>query len=157
MIWSLRRYLVELVLLANAVAFSVLLAELAILGHSDGIQRVAPVAASTGVVLSLAALFLRGPARYATAAAFVVLSAAGLIGVAQHLGESGDDDDESEQAQVRSRADEDDDEEDGDEEDDDDDPPLLAPLALSGSAMLGVLASLAGVPGRDETRRERRL
>lgn len=164
MVWTIRRYLVELVLLANTAAFGMLLAELLILEHTDGIQLVAPVSAATGLVLSLVALAVRGPARMAVAAAFVILAGSGLIGVTQHFSERdggisfglvsraaaqsdrGDDDRSGQR-----------DDDDDDNEDEDDDPPPLAPLALSGSAILCALASLAGVPGRDAVREQRRL
>lgn len=166
MTWFARRYVVELVLMANAGAFAVLLAELLIIGHTDGIQLVAPVSASTGLVLSLIAIVLRGPARYATAAAFLILSGAGLIGVTRHYLEREDGLSVSAlvaTARAQSGSNDDNDNSgrgsDGNDDDDDDDsePPPLAPLALSGSAMLGALASLAGVPGRDAVREQRRL
>jgi len=165
--WTIRRYLVELVLLANAGAFAVLLAELFILEHTDGFQLVAPVSAATGLVLSLVAIVVRGPARMAVAAAFVILAGSGLIGVTRHFSERdgglsfalvstaaaqpGSDDDDDDRSGRRGGDDDDDD------DDDDEDPPPLAPLALSGSAMLGALASLAGVPARDAVREQRRL
>jgi len=161
-VWTIRRYLVELVLLANTAAFGMLLAELLILEHTDGIQLVAPVSAATGLVLSLVAIAVRGPARMAVAAAFVILAGSGLIGVTQHFSERDGGISFGLVSSAAAQSDRGNDDrsgqrDDDDDEDEDDDPPPLAPLALSGSAILCALASLAGVPGRDAVREQRRL
>lgn len=144
---SLQRYLPELVLLASAGAFAVLLAELIILDHFEGVQNIAPAAATAGIVLCVLAVVLRGRGAVVVAALFALIALAGVIGVYRHLDEregslslsivttafahDGDDHDE------------DDDHDHDDDEDHDHEPPPLAPLGLSGSAMLSALAALA--------------
>lgn len=139
-------YLPQVVLLANAVAFGLLLAELLITEHTDGIQIVAPATAFVGIVLCLVALALPSRLRTIPAVLLVALSVSGIIGFVQHM--EGEEDEGS--GAIQSRSDEDDDEADErDEDGEDDDPPPLAPLGLSGTALLGAIAALATPSRRD--------
>ncbi len=135
-------YLPQLILLANAGAFAVLLAELIILEHTDGIQRLAPATAAVGIALCVFAAVLPARLRVAPAAVLLALSVTGLIGFAQHLDEQEDglggifqsDDDDDDDNSGRGNRDDD---------DDDDEPPPLAPLGLSGTALLSAIAAMA--------------
>lgn len=138
-------HLPELVLLANAGAFSVLLLELLLLGHTDGIQRVAPVTAASGAFLCMFAVITPRRLRVAPAVFLLLLSGAGFVGFARHLDERdaslfsvstvrGDDDDDGDNSGSG-----------GDDDDDDDaEPPPLAPLGLTGTAGLSAIAAFAG-------------
>ena len=139
---TLQRYLPQLVLLASAGAFAVLLAELIILEHTEGVQRIAPAAATVGIVLCVLAVLLRGRGAAVFAALFAVIALAGVIGVYRHL----DEREGSLSLTLVPTAlahDDDDEERDDDDDDHEHEPPPLAPLGLSGNAMLAALAALA--------------
>lgn len=145
-------------LLANAGAFAVLLAELIILEHADGIQLIAPSIAAAGMVLCLAVVLLRGRLALPIAVLFVVLSFGGVFGFFRHLDEREDGlsllavpvaearDQAHPGGPLAINRDNDDDRDD----DDDDDPPPLAPLGLTGTAMLSALAAIAIRPARTD-------
>ncbi len=141
-------YLPQLILLANAGAFAVLLAELLIMDHTDGIQRLAPLTAALGIALCTVAIFLPARARFVPAVLLVVLSGAGLIGFIRHMDEREDgfsglfqSSDDRDDNSGRGNSD------DRDRDDDDDEePPPLAPLGLSGTALLSAIAAFAGTP-----------
>lgn len=137
----LRHHFPALVLLANAGAFAVLLAELAILDHFDGFQLVAPVAALTGLVACLLAVVLPSRLPLLMVVPLALVALAGLVGVYRHLDER--DADLPLLTAPAALAHDDGDDKDEDEDDDEHEPPPLAPLGLSGSAMLGVLAATA--------------
>lgn len=148
-------FLPQIILAANAGAFAVLLAELIILEHWDGIQRVAPVTAAAGIVLCCAAIVIPARMRIVPGVLLLALSAAGLVGFTQHMDErdggfgslfSSDDDDDDNSGRGNSR------DRDRDDADDDDDaePPPLAPLGLSGTALLSAIAALSAAPTRRE-------
>lgn len=151
-------YLPELILIANAGAFAVLLAELLIMEHTDGIQRVAPATAAIGMGLCVVAVVLPARLRLAPAILLAALSLTGIIGFAQHMDErddgfaglfqSNEDDDDRDDNSGRGNRDDDRDRDD-DDDDDDEEPPPLAPLGLSGTALLSAIAAFAG-PGRGE-------
>ena len=73
-----------LIVLLIAGGFAVIVAELIWTNHTDGIQLVGMIAAVAGVVLGLAALFVKGTGRLVVAALFLVLSVSGIIGVVEH-------------------------------------------------------------------------
>jgi hypothetical protein len=75
-------YLIIMLLIAGG--FVTLLAELLWTDHTRGIQMVAVYAGIAGIVLGLAAIFLKGGARLAVAGLFLALSITGLIGVWEH-------------------------------------------------------------------------
>lgn len=143
-----------LMLLLIAGGFAVIVAELAWTNHTDGIQMIGMIAAVGGVVLGLAALFVKGTARLIVAALFLGLSVAGIVGVVEHSEAIGGDEGERAIQQNRSvdyqlvsyRLDEGEEgegEEDGEQgeagesgESEESVPPL-APLGLSGLALMG--------------------
>jgi hypothetical protein len=150
-------HLPQLILLANAGAFAVLLAELLITDHTDGSQLIAPVAAAIGIALCGIAAVLPPRLRLAPAAFLVVLSISGVVGFYQHMDEwdgglsglfqSSDDDDDDDDDRNSGRGSGD--EEDEDDDDDDAETPPLAPLGISGTALLSALAAFA-VPRRED-------
>lgn len=148
-----QRQFPRLVLVGLALGFAVLLAELLITNHTDGIQLIAPVSSAVGIALSLAALMLRRRG-VLLAVLFGLLTVTGLVGVFEHNEErfggeasrpnttsvrqvsarfaaQGNDEDEANEApSFRERGE-------GERT------PPLAPLSLSGLALLGALATLA--------------
>lgn len=161
-----RRHLSALLLLSLAGGFIVLLAELLITNHVDGIQNVAVIAAAVGAVAVLAGLFVKGTIRHLVVLLLLVLTLTGLVGTWQHF-ESNRDDEASrptplaaveqggyqtiaarsgavertpqqEAQENETRA--------GDREGERGDkgaPPPLAPLSLSGLTLMGALVLLA--------------
>jgi len=153
---NVRRMLQEnyftVMMLLLAGGFAMLLVELFMLDHTDGIQLVAVAASLSGLVLTLAALFVRGRAATTVAALLLVLSATGLFGAYEHLvnreGESANAQrlvqpgnqpiayyqDEETPAEGEAAG----------------PPPPLAPLSLAG---LGVVAAatMLGAPRKDQT------
>ena len=77
-----KMYLLIMLLLAGG--FVVLLAELLLTDHTQGIQMVAVLASVAGILLGLAALFFKGTGRLAVAALFLALSITGIVGVWEH-------------------------------------------------------------------------
>lgn len=140
-------YLPQIILLANAVAFALLLAELLITEHTDGTQLVAPATAVAGILLCLVALAIPVRLRIVPAILLVALSVTGIIGFVQHM--EGEEDEDSRAVQANSDDDDDEADERDDDDDDEEDPPPLAPLGLSGTALLGAIAALAA-PSRRE-------
>jgi len=133
MIETLRRRFPEVVLLWTAVSFLVLFFELVITRHTEELQMVGTVAALIGAIAALLAL---GPPllRRLAVVVLALVALAGLVGTAAHwkegLESSGyayeyDDDDYYEYKDGESK------------------PPPLAPLGLSGTALLGILAAFA--------------
>ncbi len=155
-----RSNLVLVLLLLTAGGFVMLLAELLLVNHTDGIQFVAVVASAVGLALALLGLLARRGLRLALAAAFLALSITGLIGTYEHL-EEGSEGGEAWRAApvavrsgyqtIANRLDEDDGErgEGGERgetgERGEGTPPPLAPLSLAGLSMLGAV-SLAAKP-----------
>lgn len=145
-----RAHFPDLVLLGAAAGFLLLTAELVLTEHSDGLQAVAILAGITGALLCLGGLLVRQRwARLLAAAALVLLSAVGPLGVFLHLGG------EVEAAAVERTApaglsvyNDEDDEGEKEEEEDEEGVPPLAPLSLSGLALLGASAIMAR--GEDE-------
>lgn len=152
---SLRRvvqqYFYTILLLMAAGGFVMLVIELLITNHTDGIQLAGVIASAIGLILAVAALFLTSlQARNILAILFIVLSVSGLIGVLQHFNARGE---EGETAlnvagaasyQPVSLRSEDDDENPGEARGDESEavPPPLAPLGLSGLALLGAITLL---------------
>ncbi|GLV48885.1 hypothetical protein TJA_19880 [Thermus sp. LT1-2-5] len=132
----------DLVALLVAMGFFLTLLELLLLGHTEGIQLLAPMVAGLGVLL--AALGLLSPSlRMGAAVALLLLGGAGLLGLVEHMeeglpgealrpgtlvlvDEEGEYGGEGEQTEAS--------------------PPPLAPLSLSGLALLGALALYAKEP-----------
>ncbi|HAJ35922.1 MAG TPA: hypothetical protein DCL15_09535 [Chloroflexi bacterium] len=80
-----RRQLVNILLLFLVGAFVMLLAELLLTNHVDGIQNVAVIASIVGAVAALAGLFVKGTLRHLVVLVMVVLSLSGLLGAWEHL------------------------------------------------------------------------
>lgn len=148
-----------LFMLMLAAGFAILLAELLLTNHTDGIQLVAVVAAVAGLIFILAGLFVRGRAATVVAVLLLLLSVTGLIGTFEHLEEGGgegerasvprveavgnqqvslrlDDDEENEGAE---RAGGEQEAREGEEGESEGNPPPLAPLSLAGLSMMGAL------------------
>jgi hypothetical protein len=139
----------NLMLLLLAGGFAMLLAELLILEHTDGIQLVGVAASVIGLILVLAALFVHGRAATMLAAALVVLSATGLVGTYQHLANR-----EGESAKIQRQQEyqavayfEDNEESTGEAESES--PPPLAPLSLAGLSIVAA-ATMVGAPRKEE-------
>ena len=158
---SARRYLPEWTLLAVGLGFVVLLAELLMTGHTKGSQAIGVAAALLGVALAAAGLVGPGRARVWVGVLMLVLSVSGLVGMAEHAETRAEGasrrafaerfgPDERELLQTfgtrggpevgragreplrRRRA----------------EPPPLAPLSLSGLALIGAAATFAREPDK---------
>jgi hypothetical protein len=147
-----------IVMLLLVGGFAILLAELLMLGHTDGVQLVGVGATVAGLILTLAALFVRERAAMAVAVMLVLLSVTGLIGVREHLEQREADGAERaaiqqpQQAAFREIAYTQDDDDapkatapdgnarpDGDRDDNGGTPPPLAPLSLAGLSIMGAV------------------
>ena len=149
-----------LLMLMLAGGFAMLLAELLWTEHTDGIQLVGAIASVVGLVLTLAALVVRGRAAMTLAVLLLLLSVTGLIGTFEHLEEGGEARGEAQRVGVAVNqqiafTDDDDDraaatQEGGEREGEEGEavPPPLAPLSLAGLSIFGVLAIL-GAPRKE--------
>jgi len=133
---AIQKYFYAVLMMLLAGGFAILLAELLITQHTDGIQLVAVVAASVGLLLVLAAFFVSGRSATTVAVLLLLLSVTGLLGTVQHL-TSGDGDGERAIIQrfetggyqpIAFALDDD-----GDKAT----PPPLAPLSLAGLSLMG--------------------
>ncbi len=150
----LGKHFTNLILAFTAGGFAFLLAELLLERHWEGSQLIAPVAASLGLILALVSL--AGQRSVAVIALFLLLSVSGLFGTFQHFEERTEPNEEpSEQATVRvipiadvtttaPRAAPDGEFSGSPEGRGGGGPPWLAPLSLSGLALLGAAATLTG-------------
>jgi len=120
----LRERFPELVLLWSALSFFVLLLELLLVGHTEEAQLVGILAAGLGVLASLLALG-GGALRKAALLLLFFVGLAGLLGTFVHFEEGWEEAYEYEYEDEESR------------------PPPLAPLGLTGTALLAALAALA--------------
>lgn len=80
-----RRNLITILLLLLLGGFAMLLAELLITNHVDGIQNVANVASLVGAVAILLGFFAKGTFRHLLVLLLLVLSLSGLLGAWEHL------------------------------------------------------------------------
>lgn len=156
----LSRHFITLILAFTAGGFVFLLAELLLESHWEGTQLIALVAAALGTVLTL--FSLAGQKGVALVAVFLVLSVSGLFGTFQHFeartepgegppnGAAVNAVEVAETVAPPTTA--------GPEGDTDGPPregrggggpPWLAPLSLSGLALLGAVATLAGGARRE--------
>ena len=145
-----QRHLTKLLLGMLAGGFAILLAELLLTAHVDGIQLVAVVASVTGLILTVAAMFVSGRAGITVAALLLVLSVTGLVGAYEHFEErSGEE--AAVPAYVAStpanqvinlRAQDDDDRPARGEEGPEGAPPPLAPLSLSGLSLMAAIVTV---------------
>ncbi len=123
----------ELVALFVAVGFFLTGVELLLMDHTEGIQILAPLTAFAGALLVGLGLLLR---RWGFALALFLLAPLGLFGFWQHL-------EEGLEAGVPGTYRWVDEEGEAWEEDGKNAPPPLAPLSLSGLALLGALGLYA--------------
>jgi len=80
-----RRNLITILLLLLLGGFAMLLVELLITNHVDGIQNVANVASLVGAVAILLGFFAKGTFRHLIVLLLLVLSLSGLLGAWEHL------------------------------------------------------------------------
>lgn len=148
-----RRNLVTLLLLLLLGGFGMLLGELLITNHVDGIQRVAVIASVVGALALLAGFFVRGMMRHLVVLLLLVLTLSGLLGAWEHLEEgsreasvpktlasadSAGHQAIADRASTTERTPQQDEREGGEGS-----PPPLAPLSLSGLALMGAVVLLA--------------
>lgn len=155
-----RKYMTTLLLLFLAAGFAVIVAELTLSKHYEGVQLVGLISAIVGLVVALWGLIAKGGTRIALAWVMVVLALAGVVGVFEH-NESGGEEaarpaaiaaagtntnislgtpgvaQDSDDAPVPAGA--------GAQTSSDSEtkPPPLAPLGLSGLALMGAVVLLA--------------
>ncbi len=147
----IRKNFPEVVLAGAAGGFLMILAELIITDHLDGIQLVAVVASVIGLVVSAAGFLLRGAASRAGAILLVLLSISGLVGAFEHYEEGQEEATATQHGLAVGQeyryidSDKEDEESVSGEEGEEGEavPPPLAPLSLSGLALLGAMAMLA--------------
>lgn len=84
LVQMIRGRVFTLLLVMLAVGFAILMLELVLTGHTEGIQLVGVIASLLGAILVGGALFVSAKVRMWIAGALVVLSLSGLTGVAQH-------------------------------------------------------------------------
>lgn len=141
---NLRKNAHLLLSLFVAAGFAFLLAELLILNHTSGPRLIGVVTCVLGVIFSLVALAPNARVRQILAILFVLLALAGLFGANAHQGARGfrrqgvasapATEDRTIRRALNSFGNL---------------PPTLAPLALSGLAMLGAAVTLAASAKRD--------
>lgn len=147
----------QILMLLLAGGGLMVLVELLWTGHTDGLQLVGVVASAVMVVLAIAGLFVRGTLRITLAVLFVLLSITGLVGVLEHNEEGGEEEADV-PALVIGRADagmmpisyrsealqQEDEEGEAAEagEGGESTPPPLAPLSLSGLALMSAVVLL---------------
>ena len=160
----IRRNLFNILLALLLGGFGMLLAELLMTNHVDGIQNVANVASLVGGIAIFLGFFAKGMFRHLLALLLLVLSLSGLLGAWEHQeGRIGEEarmpaamTARSEEFRtISSRADvdavrtlqqaddEEEEREDGRREGGEGAPPPLAPLSLSGLAIMGAVILLA--------------
>ena len=142
-----------LIMLLIAGGFATIVAELVWTNHTDGIQRVGVIASIVGVLLGLAALFVRGNARLVVAGLFLVLSISGLMGVFQHTeARSGEEEAyrlaapggyQPASYRLQEEDEEGEEGEGGEAGESGEAVPPLAPLGLSGLALMGVVVTVS--------------
>lgn len=154
-----RRNLVTLLLLLLLGGFGMLLGELLITNHVDGIQRVAVIASVVGAVALLAGFFARGMLRHLVVLLLLVLTLSGLLGAWEHLEEGSREASVpatlaaadsagyqpiADRTSTTERAPQQENEQnEGGREGGEGSPPPLAPLSLSGLALMGAVVLLA--------------
>lgn len=138
-----RQRLPQWTLAGVTLGFIVILAELALTGHTQGAQGVGVLASLGGIALTLAALWLPSHRLRAVVVLLAILSLSGLAGVALHA-------EERAEGAAKSRAEWATIEETYEGRSGEAEaqrpgaggPPPLAPLSLSGLGLLGALATL---------------
>jgi hypothetical protein len=161
----IQQHFYTLLMLMLAGGFALLVAELLLTEHTDGIQLVAVAASVAGLLLTVAALVVRGRGAMVVAVLLLLLSATGVLGAYEHLesaqeesarhqpsevttqqvafraDDDGDDDGDDDAQQENSEGNEADKEgAEGGEEEGEAAPPPLAPLSLVGLSLIGAMA-----------------
>jgi hypothetical protein len=145
----IRAFLPDLILAGVAGGFALLLAEMLLTEHTEGLQGVAVWAAVAGIVLSVAGLVIRSRrTALLLGLALVLLSLSGPAGIYLHATREAEARESQSLARDGDPRDEGGEEgEEGEEgEGDEKGPPPLSPLSLSGLALMGALA----LAGREE-------
>ena len=144
----IRAFLPDLILAGVAGGFALLLAEMLLTEHTEGLQGVAVWAAVAGIVLSVIGLVIRSRrAALLVSLALVLLSLTGPVGIYLHAGGEAEARETPVLAKDRDPRDEGGEEgEEGEGGEEGKGPPPLSPLSLSGLALMGALA----VTGREE-------
>lgn len=152
-----RQHLTVIMLLLLLGGFATLLAELLLTNHFGGTQSVAVIASMVGALALLAGFFVKGRVRHVVALLLVVLSISGLMGMREHFEEAseagltpapvtmdaGGYQTIAGSADSITRAPQQEDEENETRERGESAPPPLAPLSLSGLALMGAVVLLA--------------
>lgn len=154
-VWT-KEHFVTVILAFTTGGFLLILAELLLARHWEGIQLVAPVSVGLGFVLAL--LALTGRRAVPIAGVFLLLSVTGLFGTFQHFEAHTDKPDGPPRSAAQAvaqtvsvttpTADENAGPPEGEGRGG---PPWLAPLSLSGLALLDSVATLAGSKNRQGT------
>ncbi len=159
----IRRNLIVILLLMLLGGFVMLLAELLITGHVEGVQNVAVIASIVGAIGVIAGFFIKGVVRHVVVLVLLVLTLSGLMGVREHSESSGRIGDSMRFIAAADLAsgyqlianvnattqkplrDEDEDENKPNQRqaERESSPPPLAPLSLSGLALMGAVVLLA--------------
>lgn len=147
------RHHYKVMMLLLTAGFAMLLAELLLDGHTDGVQLIAVFAAVFGLLFGFVALFAQGTLRYGLVALFLLLSVSGLVGTYEHY-EARDEEaaaptwtaavpDTQRTISLRTGVMQENEEEEGEEgESEEGTPPPLAPLSLSGLSLMAAVVLL---------------
>lgn len=112
------RRLNTILLLLLAGGFAILIAELLLTGHVEGIQLVAPISSALGLAAVVLGLFARGGLRMAVVIVLLLVSLGGVVGTLRHWVEAGEPAGQP-----------------GDEAE----PPPLAPLSIAGLGLMSLV------------------
>jgi hypothetical protein len=151
-----RQHLTVILLLLLLGGFATLLAELLLTNHFGGTQSVAVIASVAGALALLAGFFVKGRVRHVVALLLLVLSISGLLGMREHFEEASEAGltpapvtmDAGGYQTIAGTADSiarapQQEEENETRERGESAPPPLAPLSLSGLALMGAVVLLA--------------
>lgn len=86
-----RKHFVTLLLLFIAGGFTVILGELLITSHTDGLQMIGVTAAALGVIIAVMGIFAVGKLRTFTVIMMFVIALCGLVGTGIHIANGGND------------------------------------------------------------------
>ncbi len=141
-----RRHLFTLLLLLLAGGFAVILGELVLYKHWEGTQLIGFTATIVGLVAVVAGLFAKATLRPILAILLLVLSFGGLLGVREHLESAAEEQGEAQHVPVGNQQislTQEDEEGEGAKGEAETVPPPLAPLGVSGLALMGFVLLFA--------------
>ena len=152
-----RQHLTVILLLLLLSGFATLLAELLLTNHFGGTQSVAVIASVVGALALLTGFFVKGSVRHVVALLLLVLSISGLMGMREHFEEAsearatpalvtmdaGGYQPIAGSADAIARTLQQEDEENETRDRGESAPPPLAPLSLSGLALMGAVVLFA--------------